>query len=252
MIAVIGAAGRAGSALCRSLREHGRPFLPVVRNAAHWIFTSITTEAVFADLEDGLALRRVLAGATIVVSCAPAAFTAQVLACAPATARFLLLGCPQDDASAAAFLASGRAGVMLRTTIPYGTAGDAVQGLAAALKRRPVVTLPEGGLVQPIHIQDLLACLNAALGSIGDAPEVIVVAGPEAMPVAGFIAALAHESGFAAPSLTPGLLDRLPFRPRLGTAEIGALMQDRPVDTAAMRARLGVAPRPFAGSLPRA
>jgi len=251
MIAVIGAAGRAGSALCRALREQGTPFVPVVRNAAHWIFTSITTEAVFADLEDGAALRRVLANASIVVSCAPAAFTAQVLEYAPQGARFLLLGCARDEAAAAVFLASGRAGVMLRTSAIYGTAGDVVESLATALQRRPVLTLPDG-LVQPIHIQDLLACLRAALASLGDAPEVIDVAGPEAMPVAGFLTALARSAGLAAPGLTPGLLDRLPFRPRLGPAEIAALTQDRAVDTARMRDRLGVVPRPFVGSLQRA
>ena len=247
MIAVIGAASPAGAAFCRALKQQGRPFVPVVRNAAHWIFTSITTEAVFADLEDAPLLAQRLAGAEIVVHCGPARFVPAVLAAAPGGARLLLLGCVKNDASAEAFRASGRAGTMLRTSAIYGTGGleDAVQRLAAALGKNPLVSLPEG-VAQPIHLADLSACLLAVLDSLGDTPEVIDVAGPAALPMAEFLAAVARTAGAPAPRTEPVLLDRMPFRPKLAATEIEPLAQPAAIDIAPMQARFGLTPRPFA------
>ena len=247
MIAVIGAASPAGAALCRAIKQQGRPFVPVVRHAAHWIFTSITTEAVFADIEDSLVLARRLEGAEIVVHCGPARFVPAVLAAAPEGARFLLLGCVKDGTSAEAFRASGRAGTMLRTSAIYGTGvlDDRVQSLAATLQKDPLVTLPEG-VAQPIHLADLSACLLAALDSLGDAPEVIDVAGPAALPMAEFLAAVARAAGAPPPRTGSVLLDRMPFRTKLAATEIEPLAQPAAIDIAPMQARFGLTPRPFA------
>ena len=245
MIAVLGAASPAGAALCRALKAQGRPFLPVVRNAAHWIFTSITTEAVFADLEDAPVLAKRLEGASVVVHCGPARFIPEVLAAAPAEARFLLLGCVTDDGSADAFRASGRAGVMLRCSAIYGFEGDKVQALAGGLKKNALLRLPPG-VAQPIHLADLTACLLAALDSLGDGPEAIDLAGSVAMQLPDFLAALSRAIGAPPPRTEAGLLDRLPFRKPLPAEAIAALVQPHPTDIAPMVARLGVTPRPFA------
>lgn len=246
MIAVLGAASPAGAALCRALKAQGRPFLPVVRNAAHWIFTSITTEAVFADLEDAPTLAKRLEGAEIVVHCGPSRFVPQVLAAAPPAARFLLLGCVADDASAEAFAGSGRAGIMLRTTALHGVQGfgDRVQPIGAALRKNPLVSLP-AGMAQPIHLADLAACLLAALDRIGTAAEVLAVAGPAGLPMAEFVAAIAQGAGAPPPRTTPGLLDALPFRPKMPASALAFFAQPAVVDIAPMRARLGVKPRAF-------
>src|SRR6185437_6886094 len=63
LIAVIGASGRAGLALCASLRADGVPFTPVVRSAARWMGPE---QARIADLGDVAAIRAALAGATSV------------------------------------------------------------------------------------------------------------------------------------------------------------------------------------------
>ena len=75
---------------------------------------------------------------------------------APPQARFVLLGStrkftrwPDDHgngvlAGEAAFLGSGRPGVMLHPTMIYGAQGeDNVQRLAALLRRLPVLPLPQ-------------------------------------------------------------------------------------------------------------
>ena len=123
-----------------------------------------------ADLTDPAALARALEGATHVVSCAHARYTARVIAAAPEAARLVLLGSTRKFtrwpdahgngvlAGEAALLASGRSGVMLHPTMIYGAQGeDNVRRLAALMRRLPVLPLPAGGrsLVQPIHQSDV-------------------------------------------------------------------------------------------------
>ena len=155
---VIGASGRSGSALCRSLLGSGSALVPVVRDAAKWAATGIKVPARIADITDPPRLRDALADATQIVSCAHARYAATVLAAAPAEARFVFLGSTRKFtrwpdahgngvlAGEAAFLASGRSGVMLHPTMIYGAQGeDNVQRLAALLRWLPFVPLPGGG-----------------------------------------------------------------------------------------------------------
>lgn len=274
MIAVIGASGRSGAALCRALKAAGRPFIPVVRNAAHWIATGISAEGVFADLEDARALKAALAGATVVVNTAHARHAPAVLAAAPEGARFVFLGSTRRfsqwadahgdgvRAGEAAFVASGRAGVMLHPTMIYGATGeDNVQRLAALLRRLPVAPLPGGGraLVQPIHQEDLSRCILAAIDIEWTRPEVMVVAGPEPLPYRDFLAAVARASGLKPPpviDLPVALLEAVapltrwvPRVPTIGAEEVRRLVEDKAFPVAEMRDRLGVVGRPLAEGL---
>jgi nucleoside-diphosphate-sugar epimerase len=274
LIAVIGASGRSGAALCRALRDRGRRFVPVVRNAAHWIATGITAEGVFADIEDARALRAALAGAAVVVNTAHARHAAAVLAAAPAGARFVFLGSTRrfsrwpdghgdgGRAGEAAFLGAGRPGVMLHPTMVYGAGGENnVQRLAALLRRLPVAPLPDGGraLVQPIHQDDLSACILAAIDIAWTGPEALVVAGLAPLPYRDFLALVARAAGFRPPrvvavpagplrALAP-LSRLLPLLPRIDADEIRRLGEDKAFDVTAMRERLGVVGRPLADGL---
>ena len=175
---IIGASGRSGVALCRSLLADGVPFVPVVRNAAKWAATGIGVAARIADLAD--------AGAPARSTCRRHADRQlRPRAPCPRRARCRTIGCalrlPGQHAQVhplarrarqrraggrGAFLASGRSGVMLHPTMIYGAQGeDNVQRLAALLRRLPIVPLPGGGtaLVQPIHQDDVTRAIRAAL-----------------------------------------------------------------------------------------
>jgi uncharacterized protein YbjT (DUF2867 family) len=268
VIAVIGASGRSGSALCRALLAEGMGFIPVVRDAARWRATGLPGEPRLADLGDATALRAALEGAEAVVSCAHARHAPAILAAAQEAGRFVLLGStrrfsrwPDDHgngvrAGEAAFLASGRRGVMLHPTMIYGAEGeDNVQRLAALLRRLPVAPLPGAGraLVQPIHQDDLTACILAALRRDWPAAETLVVAGPEAMAYRDFLAAVARAAGLRPPPVVPlpgrllmalaPLTRILPVLPTIGAAEIRRLLEDKAFDVAPMRERLGVTGR---------
>jgi uncharacterized protein YbjT (DUF2867 family) len=262
--------------LCRSLLGDGLAPVPVVRSAARWAATGLPGTPRLADLEDGAALGRALAGATHVVSCAHARHAPAILATGPADATFVLLGSTRKFtrwpdahgngvlAGEAAFLASGCAGVMLHPTMIYGAQGeDNVQRLAALLRRLPVVPLPDGGrsLVQPVHQDDLTLCLRAALRRPWSAPSSIVVAGPEAVPYADFVGAVAAAAGLRHPQIVgvPGAALRLaayitsavPFLPSIRPDEVRRLMENKAFDIEPMRRELGVEPVSLAAGLAR-
>jgi nucleoside-diphosphate-sugar epimerase len=270
LIALVGAAGRSGAALARALAEAGMAFVPVVRDAAKWGALGLPGAARVAELRDAAALRQALAGAERVVSTAHARWTPALLAAAEPAAAFVLMGSTRRfsrwpdahgdgvRAGEAAFLASGRRGVMLHPTMIYGAEGeDNVRRLAALLARLPVAPLPGGGraLVQPIHQGDVTRALLAALRHEWTAAETIVIAGPAAMPYRDFLRAVAAAAGLRAPPVLP--VPALPLRllapltrlvpglPRIGADEVRRLTEDKAFDIGPMRRILGVEPIPL-------
>ncbi len=273
---VIGASGRSGLALCRALAADGVTVAPVVRDAAKWRASGLAAAPRIADLTDAAALHTALAGAARIVSCAHARFAPAVLAAAPPDARTIFLGSTRKftrwpdahgrgvQAGEAAFLASGRAGVMLHPTMIYGAQGeDNVQRLAALLRRLPIVPLPGGGraLVQPIHQDDLTRCIVAALAIAWDGPHSLVVAGPTPLPYADFVRAVACVARLGRPRIVAipawpmmaaaAMTALLPLIPTVRPAEIRRLLEDKAFDIAPMIATLGVCPMPLADGLVR-
>jgi uncharacterized protein YbjT (DUF2867 family) len=277
---VIGASGRSGAALARALLARGSMVYPVVRDAERLRATLSAhprlAPARVADLTDASALHAALHDAVAVVSTAHARFTAAVLAATPEAARLVLLGSTRRFtrwpdahgrgviAGEAALLRSGRPGVMLHPTMIYGAEGeDNVQRLAALLRRLPLVPLPGGGraLVQPIHQDDVTAAILAALAVDWRAPATLVIAGPEPLPYADFVRAVARAAGLAVPRIVPipaavlqaiaPLAARLPFLPRIDAAEIRRLQEDKAFDIGPMSVTLGLRPMPLAHGLAR-
>jgi uncharacterized protein YbjT (DUF2867 family) len=264
---VIGASGRSGLALCRSLLADGIPVVPVVRTPAKWQATQLAGKPRQADLRTPDALRRALEGATQIVSCAHARHTPVIVAAAPIDAELVLLGSTRKFtrwpdahgngvlAGEAALLGSGRAGVMLHPTMIYGAEGENnVQRLAGLLRRLPVMPLPGGGrfLVQPIHQSDVTRCLRSALARRWDGASTIVIAGPQPVRYAEFVRAVAAAAGLrrrfilsfpAAPLILAARLTKHVSRlPTIQPEEIRRLVEDKAFDIAPMRGLLGVEP----------
>jgi nucleoside-diphosphate-sugar epimerase len=274
LIALIGASGRSGAALARALLAEGTPFTPVVRDAAKWSALDLPGTPRIADLGDAAALRLTLQGADIVISTAHARHAPAILAAAPAAARLVLMGSTRRysrwadahgdgvRAGEAAFLASGRAGVMLHPTMVYGAEGeDNVQRLAALLRRLPFAPLPGGGLslVQPIHQSDVTRALLAASRHDWTGPHAMVIAGPKPIPYRDFLAAVVRAAGLGARPVLPlpagllralaGLTRVIPGLPSIGADEIRRLTEDKAFDIAPMRDILGVLPIPLENGL---
>jgi len=269
---LIGASGRSGLALFRALQAACVPVVPVVRDAAKWRATGMDIAPRVADLAAPASLAAALAGATRIVSCAHARHAGAILDASPQAARFVFLGStrkftrwPDEHgngvlAGEAAFLASGRSGVMLHPTMIYGAEGENnVQRLARLLRRLPLVPLPDGGaaLVQPIHQSDVTRAIRAALDGDWDGPATLVIAGPESLPYADFVRQVAAAAGLARPRIVAvpaapliaaaSLLRFLPVTP----AELRRLLEDKSFDVGPMQERLGVRPMTLAKGLAR-
>lgn len=269
---VVGASGRSGAAMCRSMLADGLAWVPVVRSAPRWAATGLPGVPRVADLEDA-SLLAALRDARLVVSCAHARHIPAILAAAPDAERFVFLGSTRRftrwpdahglgvQAGEAALRASGRAGVILHPTMIYGAAGeDNVRRLAALLRRLPLIPLPDGGraLVQPIHQSDVTRSLRAAMAVAWNGPEAVVVAGPAPLPYAEFVRAVAAAAGLRPPRIVPvpaGLLQavapltRLPGLPRIGADEIRRLGEDKAFAIDGMRRMLGIEPIALATGL---
>lgn len=269
---IIGASGRSGAALCRSLQADSLPYIPIVRSPARWAATGLPGVPVTADLTNAT-LAPALADARLVVSCAHARHIPAILAAAPYAERLVFLGSTRRftrwpdahgrgvQAGEAALQASTHPGVILHPTMIYGATGeDNVQRLAALLRRLPLVPLPGGGraLVQPIHQSDVTRSLRAAMDHAWDGPHALVIAGPDALPYAGFVRAVAQAAGLRPPHIIPvpvpllralAPLTRLPGLPRIGPDEIRRLTEDKAFPIADMRRILGIEPIALAAGL---
>ena len=221
-------------------------------------------------------MRIALADASVVISTAHARHTASVLAAAPEAATFVLLGSTRkftrwpdehgDGVSAgeAAFLASGRNGVMLHPTMIYGAQGENnVQRIAALIRWCPVLPLPNRGraLIQPIHLDDVTRAILAAIHRTWDGAHSLIIAGPRPVPYADFVRAIAVAAGQRPPVviglpagplyLAAAIARRLPFLPPVQAAEIRRLTEDKAFDSGPMQRQLGFKPIPLQTGLAR-
>ncbi|MES2671643.1 MAG: NADH-ubiquinone oxidoreductase [Pseudomonadota bacterium] len=140
--------------------------------------------------------RELTADAATVVSCAHARFLPGLLSNIPKSAQLICLGSawrysrvPNERAdqvreAEAVFLASGIRGLMMHPTMIYGGSQERnLQSLLSILRVCPVLPLPGGGknLVQPIHVDDVAACLLSACTRVWERPQIINIAGPRSL-----------------------------------------------------------------------
>jgi uncharacterized protein YbjT (DUF2867 family) len=212
------------------------------------------------------------AHARSVVSCAPAEAATALLAAMPrpaphcvlvgSTRRYTRFPDARADAVRAletAFGASGIAGVLLHPTMIYGASGENNVRRIAALARFGVIPLPGGrSLIQPVHADDVARAIVAAVERRAVATEPIVLAGPEPLPYAAFVRAVAHAAGrrvrlVAVPLglaiVLARLVSALPGLPRVTREEILRLTEDKAFDITPARRLLGFDPMPLEAGL---
>lgn len=270
-VAVLGAGGRIGSAVCRALIAAGFPVRALVRSRDR--AQAVPGEATLTIAPDPPSQAAACGDACSVVCCTPAEAGTALLADLPrpaphcvvlgSTRRYTRFPDPRADAVRAleaAFSASGVAGVLLHLTMTYGASDETNVGRIAALARFGVIPLPGGGgrLIQPVHADDVARAVVAAVQRRAVAPEPVVLAGPEPMPYAAFVRAVARAAGrrvrvLPVPlglavtlALVSPLLSSLP---RVTRGEIVRLTEDKAFDITPARRLLGFDPMPLDAGL---
>lgn len=274
-IAVVGATGMTGRRVIAALRARGHTIVATGRDAAKLAALGDDIEWRIGDFDRPETLPKALAGVEAVAYVAHAKHTKTVLDAMEPGARLVVTGSTRvfsrlDDPAAdavraglAAFAASGRGGQVLLPAMIYGAKEDRNVGrvlrfLAKFPRRCPIpVPLPDGGrhTVQPIHVDDVAACVVAALERPESDGAPIVLAGPEPIPYARMVRECAAALGrtivpipvpVRALALAASAMAKIGLRPPFDAKELTRAAEDKAFDVAPMRERLGVGPRPFA------
>jgi len=278
-IAVLGATGKTGRPVVAALCERGHAVTAVGRSADRLAALDGRAERRIADLEAPATLGSALEGAECVVSLAHARHIAALLGALPARCRrvvltgstrgFTRLPDPAAEAVRAgeeAFSASGVPGMLLHPTMIYGAEGERNVSRVLRLLRRwprwlPVLApLPDGGrhTIQPVHFEDMVAAVVAAVEADTAGQETVIVPGPKPISYAEMLRACGAAAGRrvrvlpvpAAPLIALAAAGRalrlpLPF----GPDELRRACEDKAFDAAPLERLLGVTPRPFDAGL---
>jgi nucleoside-diphosphate-sugar epimerase len=268
MIVMFGASSDIGRRATAHLLGAGHAMRLVSRNPDKF---DPRAEHVTGDASDA---RAVTEGARVVISCAHARYTRQILDGLNSSRPILVLvgsawryskvyePAGQDVVQAEeAFSASGRDGVMLHPTMIYGGVQENnLRRLFATLRRSPVLPVPGGGsnLVQPVFVEDVALCIAAAATRTWQGTHVIPVCGPQPMRWREMAEACMAATGRRLPMLsiplTPAiamleLARTIGIRAPLDPNVLRRFQEDVTFSPQPMRDQLGVAPRDFASGL---
>jgi uncharacterized protein YbjT (DUF2867 family) len=153
--------------------------------------------------------------------------------------------------------------VIIQPSLVYGPGGTSAQ-LFNTLASLPVILLPGSGQqgVQPVHIDDLVAAVLAALMQELPGATRIVVAGPQAMSLREFLLQLRAAMGLGSAACLPVPRALMRLGATVGKWLPGALLDPEtlqmlergntasPNDNARLQALLGRSPRPVAQFIP--
>lgn len=265
-VTVVGATSKLGQNLMRRLSGRGRKVIPLARRLDA-LPPELRAEARHFDLQQPGSLQKALQDAEYVVSCVQAHDGGSVIAALPSTAkRVVLLGSTRifsrypseliekQKAAVTALARSGVPGVVLHPTMIYGGPTDAnVQRIAAYIRKFGAVPLPAGGmtLLQPIHSDDVVSCIEAALQRDDALGEPIIVAGPQVISYRDLVQAVGRAIGkspFVLPvprfalQIVAAMTAVVPGIPTISIDEVRRLSEDKTFSIDEMRRRLGVEP----------
>ncbi|MCA3247183.1 MAG: NAD(P)H-binding protein [Azospirillum sp.] len=274
-VAVVGATGMTGRRVVGALVARGHAVVATGRDPAKLAALGDGIEWRIGDFDRPETLPKALAGADAVAYVAHAKHTKLVLDAMEPGVRLVVTGSTRvfsklEDPAAqavreglAAFAATGRKGQVLLPAMIYGAKEDRNVGRVLRFLARfprwcPIpAPLPDGGrhTVQPIHVEDVAACVAAALERPENDGPPIVLAGPEPIAYARMVrecAAALRRRVLVIPvpvralALLARAMARLGLKPPFDAKELTRAAEDKAFDIAPMRERLGVIPRPFA------
>lgn len=273
-LAVIGATGNVGRPLVEQLHRQGAEVTGISRSALRQPSGPKGVQHFSVDLEGPVSgLREALQGADGVFNVAHARFSRRIIAALPeGPVRLVTLGSTRkftrftdekaaqvQDAEAAHAACSNA--LIIHPTMIYGGADNNISRILMLLRWLALLPLPMRGLalMQPIHRDDVVQCLIAALNPKTGC-EPLIVAGPCALSYAQLIRSCASTLGRRVRIISfplwgihaLALLTRImPGIPSITADEVRRLLEDKAFDIGPMQARLGVTPCTFEEGLAR-
>jgi nucleoside-diphosphate-sugar epimerase len=275
-VVVTGALGFVAGHLVPRLLERGASVIGIVRPGRDSSgLARAGVEVRFANLAERSGLESAFSGAAAIVHLSGMAqvppLVAPLEACrvrrgvfVGSTGIYTRLASPGAEAKRlgeASLRESALDYVILRPSLIYGTPGD--RNLARLLRlmlRSPVLPLPGGGqtLQQPVHVEDLVSAILAALERPAAARREFDIGGPVAMTLAELAqtaaAALERRVWMVPVPLAPvhaaaRLAKRLGMPFPVTPEQVLRLRESKAVEIGPARAVLGFDPRPFSDGI---
>lgn len=209
MILLTGATGFVGRALVQRLAAGGRPVRCLIRPSRRTprLPKEVPVQVAVSSLDDERGLRSALVGVETLIHVAGAEWQADVLSVEAASTRRLMNAAHEAGVSRVLYLShlgadrasaypvlkakgiaeefvrqSGVPYTIVRSALLYGAEDTFVNLLARLLKLAPgFFLLPGGGdaILQPLWVEDLVACLERCVGEAGVVNQTIALGGPE-------------------------------------------------------------------------
>ena len=265
-IVVIGASTGPGRVLYEQLSQSEEAVIGVARHARGLPNEAGNARFIELDASDPEPLLELIDEETTLIHCSRPELLTALLRQAPTIQRIIAIGStriytrfPDDKCSRLSEMVhtlrmGNTPATLLHPTMIYGAPGlQNVERVAAFARRSPWIPLPEQGraLIQPVHVDDVVAAITACLNNPDTDGDTVILAGQAALPYREFVELCIEKSGqrcrvvsmpYLLMSIAAWLTPLLPGMPNVTQDEIRRLLEDKQFDTTDMKALLGREP----------
>ncbi len=264
-IVIIGASRGPGRQLFDHLIKHNHSVVGIARNP-RGLATSPSGRFVQCDASDTEQLAMLIGQNNTVINASRPEFLTNLLELDPPISRLIALGstriytrfadekCDRLAAMAHAIWMRDIPATILHATMIYGSQGlNNIERICKIARLSPLIPLPENGsaLIQPVHVNDVVASIDAILKNPQTIGQTLIIAGQDPVTYREFIEACIELSGHRCKVLSLpysvvsiiGLLTHLvPGIPSITQDEIRRLREDKNFDVTEVEDSLGVKP----------
>ena len=264
-IIIIGASRGPGRQLFDQLKLTGRPVVGIARKQ-RGLVVSASAKFVTCDASNSQALAALIGQGNTLVNTSRPEFLTNLLKHKPSVARLVTLGstrvftrfpdqkCKNLNAMKQAISTQNIPTTILHPTMIYGSEGlNNIERIVKVARLSPLIPLPASGnaLIQPVHVNDVVACIIACLEKTDTIGQTLIVAGRSPITYRELVETCIEFTGsrcrvvslpYFMLSIIGILTKIIPGIPSISQNEIRRLLEDKAFDVVKLEQLLGIRP----------
>ena len=264
-IIIIGASRGPGRQLFDQLKLTGRPVVGIARKQ-RGLVVSASAKFVTCDASNSQALAALIGQGNTLVNTSRPEFLTNLLKHKPSVARLVTLGstrvftrfpdqkCKNLNAMKQAISTQNIPTTILHPTMIYGSEGlNNIERIVKVARLSPLIPLPASGnaLIQPVHVNDVVACIIACLEKTDTIGQTLIVAGRSPITYRELVETCIEFTGsrcrvvslpYFMLSIIGMLTKIIPGIPSISQNEIRRLLEDKAFDVVKLEQLLGIRP----------
>ena len=264
-IIIIGASRGPGRQLFDQLKLTGRPVVGIARKQ-RGLIVSASAKFVTCDASNSQALAALIGQGNTLVNTSRPEFLTNLLKHKPSVARLVALGstrvftrfpdqkCENLNAMKQAISTQNIPTTILHPTMIYGSEGlNNIERIVKVARLSPLIPLPASGnaLIQPVHVNDVVACILACLEKTDTIGQTLIVAGRSPITYRELVETCIEFTGsrcrvvslpYFMLSIIGMLTNIIPGIPSISQNEIRRLLEDKAFDVVKLEQQLGIRP----------